>query len=169
MSIPAIVVAGNPATASPVTSDAVLRVAMHESILRTHARSAEIRPANTSKAYSARHLEFQQWCSEKMFVDGFVVTGDKLHLFLEEKVIGRIHRKRRRNFSDPVRKVGKSTVFGYATAMVDLWRQQKAMGMNTHPSPRDANVKALLKNSEYETQRNRRENFVDRGIGTLTD
>ena len=43
------------------------------------------------------------------------------------------------------------------------------MKMNSHPDPRDANVKLLLKNAEYDTQQLRKANFVDRGIGTLLD
>ena len=115
-------------------SQASLNIEMHEAILRTHAKSIEIRPDNTTKTYSGRHLEFKQWCSVKGFIDGCTVTGDKFHLFLEEQVIGGASRKRRKNSNDPVRTLGKATVFGYTSSIVELWRQQPAMKMNLHLS-----------------------------------
>ena len=111
-----------------------LNIEKHEAILRTHAKSLEIRPENTTKTYSERYLEFKQWCSVKGFVDGCSVTGDKLHLFLEEQVIGRASWKKRKNYNDPVRTVGKANVFGYTSSIVDLWRQQTTMKMNSHLS-----------------------------------
>ena len=141
-----------------------LNIQIHEAILRTHAQSILTRPRSTSKAYSGRHVK--KWFAEKSFLDGVTVTGDKLHLFLHEQVIGRGSRKRHRDDETSIRKVGKSTVVGYNAAIVDLWRQQKAMMMNNHPNPRDCNVKRLLKNAECETQQHRKANFIDRGIGT---
>lgn len=41
--------------------------------------------------------------------------------------------------------------------------------MNTHPHPRDPDVKAFLDNKKRETTRIRIENFDDRGVGTLLD
>jgi hypothetical protein len=150
-------------------STAALSIQMHEAILKTHEHCLNIRPSNTSRAYSIRHDEFKKWCVEKAFIDGITVTGDKLHLFLHEQVIGRSRKKRKGNGDQVLQNVGKSTVLGYTSAIVDLWRQQASMRMNSHPNPRDANVKLLLKNTEYDTQQLRKANFVDRGIGTLLD
>ena len=149
-----------PSAASAVNGPtvSVLNVEMQQSILRTQARGFEIRPSNTTKAYAARHVEFQKWCIEKGFIDKCTVTGDKLHFFLAEQVISRDSRKRRRSGSEPARKVGKATVHGYTAAIVDLWRQQAAMGMNSHPNPHDSNVQRLLKNAQYETQQHRKTN-----------
>ena len=43
------------------------------------------------------------------------------------------------------------------------------MNMNSHPHPRDANVKSLTETLHRERDAHRRENFIDRGIGTLQD
>jgi hypothetical protein len=129
----------------------------------------QIGPNSTSKAYSARHQEYQQWCIEKGFIDGVTVTGDKLHLFLHQQVIGRGSKRSKGSEGPACRKVGKSTVLGYTAAVVDLWRQQTAMRVTSHPNPRDSNVKRLLKNAEYETHQHGKVYFVDRGIGTLVD
>jgi hypothetical protein len=151
------------------STDGSAYVEMQQAILETHAQSLQIRPNSTSKAYSARQQEYQQWCIEKRFIDGATVTGDKLHLFLHQRVIGRDFKKSKGSDGRACRKVGKSTVLGYTAAIVDLWKQQTAMRVTSHPNPRDSNVKRLLKNAEYETHQHRKANFVDRGIGTLVD
>ena len=89
-------------------------------------------------------------------------------MFLHEQVIGRSRKKRKGNGDQVLQKVGKSSPRD-TSAIVDLWRQQASMKMNSHPNPRDANVKLLLKNAESDTQQLRKANFVDRGIGTLLD
>ncbi|OWZ11052.1 hypothetical protein PHMEG_00015984 [Phytophthora megakarya] len=65
--------------------------------------------------------------------------------------------------------VGKATVKGYVTAMVDLWRQQQRMKINNHPSPRDDAVVMLLKVTEDEEDDRRRINVDDRGTDAMLD
>ena len=49
----------------------------------------------------------------------------------------------------------------YVTALTDLYREQKALGMNSHPTPREDNVREYLKSlqrrdaqRDRETQKN---------------
>lgn len=63
----------------------------------------------------------------------------------------------------------KEGLEGYCRPIVDLWRKQQNLGMNTHPTPRGSDVQAFLKNKEQETLRHSRSEFADRGIHTLLD
>eukprot|EP00644_Phytophthora_capsici_P004007 jgi/Phyca11/108492/e_gw1.15.769.1 len=129
-----------------------MRVELEESVLRTYNKVSDIRPQNTSRAYTNKQNEFKQWCVDKgaAFNDSarFTVTGPKLHLFLEECVIGREKRRKGHN--------GRS-------------EKQKRLNINNYPSPRDDAVTALLKITEYEEDDRRRKNFADRGADTMLD
>ncbi|OWY95752.1 hypothetical protein PHMEG_00034165 [Phytophthora megakarya] len=45
--------------------------------------------------------------------------------------------------------ISRLTVNSYIAAIVNLWQQQAHMKINSHPSPRDDAVSALLKLTEY--------------------
>ncbi|OWZ03221.1 hypothetical protein PHMEG_00025085 [Phytophthora megakarya] len=63
--------------------------------------------------------------------------------------------------SEQQQTISRSTVNTYVAAMVDLWQQQAHMKINSHPSPRDDAVSALLKLTEYnEDERNLRNLLV---------
>ncbi|KAM4062340.1 centromere DNA-binding protein complex CBF3 subunit, domain 2 domain-containing protein [Hirsutella rhossiliensis] len=77
------------------------------------------------------------------YCDGATVTEEKLLLFLVEEVAGRPLKVRSRKAAtdtpqDETRLAWRS-VRTYVTAITDLYRTQKALGMNTHPSPREDN------------------------------
>ena len=57
------------------------------------------------------------------------------------------------------------SVRGYITALTDLYRAQKAMGVNSHQSPREDNVKIL----ERRDAQREKEQFADKGRDTLLD
>ncbi|KAM4067951.1 centromere DNA-binding protein complex CBF3 subunit [Hirsutella rhossiliensis] len=57
----------------------------------------------------------------------------------------------------------------YVTAITDLYRTQKALGMNTHPSPREDNVREYLKSLQRRDAQRDRENYADKGRDTLLD
>lgn len=158
-------------TLTAMVEEARMDVELDESVSRTYTKVAAIRPENTSRAYKNKQAEFMQWCDAKgpafNSLTRYTVTGPKLHLFLEESVIGRS--KRRKSQSGRSQTVGKSTVNSYVAAMVDLWRQQQRMKINNHPSPRDDAVALLLQLTEYEEDNRRRKNFEDRGASTLLD
>ncbi|EGZ30699.1 hypothetical protein PHYSODRAFT_421820, partial [Phytophthora sojae] len=125
-----------------------------ESVLRTY---SNIHPQNTTRAYTNKQHEFKQWCDNKgaAFNDltRHTVTGPKVHLFLEECVIGR--EKRRKDRDGRCEKIAKSS--------------QKRLKINNYPSPRDDAVTSLLKSTEYEEDDRRRKNFADRGADTMLD
>ncbi|OWZ02399.1 hypothetical protein PHMEG_00026051 [Phytophthora megakarya] len=154
-----------------MSAETHMNVELDESMSRTYTKVAERRPKNTLKAYTNKQKEFMQWCDEKEAafnaLTRYTVTGPKLHLFLEERVIDRD--KRRKGPEGRTQTVGIATVKGYVAAMVDLWRQQQRMKINNHPSPRDDAVVMLLKVTEYEEDDRRRKNFDDRGTDTMLD
>ena len=57
----------------------------------------------------------------------------------------------------------------YVTAMTDLYRAQKAMGMNSHQSPREDNVREYLKTLQRRDAKLKKEQFADKGRDTLLD
>ena len=155
---------------------AQMEMQIEESLQRTRAHGDAIRPSNTLKAYTKRQQEFLKWCDSKQ--DGWVpgtahtVTAAKLHLFLEEQVIGRISRKGKQPADGtigPQKIISKATVNAYVAAIVDLWRSQCKRRINSNPHPVDHDVKQLLKNVGYGENKTKKDNYVDRGIGTLLD
>lgn len=151
-----------------------MRVALKESVQRTYEKTIIIRPKNTQRAYTKRQEEFIAWCTSKgaAFSDltRYTVTGEKLHLFLEECVIGRTKRhKGKSGPSERTETIGRATVNSYVAAMVDLWKQQARANINSNPSPRDDAVTTLLKLTQYEEDQRKRKNLADRGIDTLLD
>lgn len=143
--------------------NAGLQVEIDTSVLNTVATTLDNRPRNTKRKYDLYQHEYTRWCEAKLFPDQSTVTAGKLHLFLTDQVVGRASKKK----TDKV--IGHSTVCGYANAIVDLYNQQCNMRMNSHPHPRDASVKQLMRNVQMETTTTRKRNHVDRGIGSLLD
>ncbi|XP_044717917.1 centromere DNA-binding protein complex CBF3 subunit [Hirsutella rhossiliensis] len=107
------------------------------------------------------------------YCDGATVTEEKLLLFLVEEVAGRPLKVRSRKAAtdtpqDETRLAWRS-VRTYVTAITDLYRTQKALGMNTHPSPREDNVREYLKSLQRRDAQRDRENYADKGRDTLLD
>jgi hypothetical protein len=77
------------------------------------------------------------------------VTEEKLLLFLVEEVTGRPLKAKSRKADDDVppleTRLSWRSVRGYVTALTDLYRTQKALGVNSHLSPRKASVREYLK------------------------
>jgi hypothetical protein len=91
----------------------------------------------------------ESFCERKQYCDGDTVTEDKLLLFLVEEVTARPLRAKSCKVSDDVPHdktwLAWCSVRAYITAVTDLYREQKAMGMNSHPTPREDNVREYLK------------------------
>ncbi|KAM4062466.1 centromere DNA-binding protein complex CBF3 subunit, domain 2 domain-containing protein [Hirsutella rhossiliensis] len=143
--------AGSRAKPSSVRVDQRIRQnAINDAELRANAQTIlsaihESRPRNTTSAYAPKQEEFEQFCRHKQYCDGATVTEEKLLLFLVEEVAGRPLKVRSRKAAtdtpqDETRLAWRS-VRTYVTAITDLYRTQKALGMNTHPSPREDNVR----------------------------
>ncbi|KAK4243908.1 hypothetical protein C7999DRAFT_17800, partial [Corynascus novoguineensis] len=120
------------------------RSAVNNAELRANAQSIlsmihEHRPKNTSLAYEPKQREFQDFCRRKQYEDGDTVTEDKLLLFLVEDVANRPLKTKSPKVDNEVpqekTRLAWRSVRSYITAITDLYRTQKARGMNTHPSP----------------------------------
>ena len=61
------------------------------------------------------------------------------------------------------------SVRAYVSAVTDLYREQKAMGMNSHPTPREDSVREYLKSLQRRDAQREREQFADKGRDTLLD
>ncbi|KAK0542329.1 hypothetical protein OC846_006770, partial [Tilletia horrida] len=110
------------------------------------------------------------------------VTGDKLLLFLRERVYKRSVRKRKRSSSQSPRKAPRSdahdeagqdgpdaldsqgkerdfpqtiswqTLETYTSALIDLYHQQANARVNSHPHPRTNAVKQLIETARKDQQ-----------------
>ena len=65
--------------------------------------------------------------------------------------------------------LGWRSVRAYISAIADLYREQKAMGMNSHPTPREDNVREYLKSLQRRDAQREKEQFADKGRDTLLD
>jgi hypothetical protein len=101
------------------------------------------------------------------------VTEEKLLLFLVEDVTARPLRAKSRKADDDVpsgeTRLAWRSVRSYVTAVTDLYRAQKAMGMNSHPSPREASIREYLKTLQRQDSQRQKEQFADKGRDTLLD
>lgn len=161
---------------------------------------------NTEKTYKPAIDHWNAWISSTEYqaqppetnnyiglVHLFIlVTGDKLFIFLNTQVIGRLPQKKGRkqrdfdrndlnNYLGPVAEngqmtIGIQTINKYCSALVGLWKKQKEVLRITNCAhPRsisqfltvDVAVKKLIDNARnYETTKKRLE-YRDRGIGTI--
>jgi hypothetical protein len=133
------------------------------SVFETVKETLEKRPDSTSRKYGTYQREYIEWCNNKRFPDQDTVTCGKLHLYLQQEVVGRSSKINKE------KRIGHQTVCGYVNAIVDLYNQQVSLRRNSNPHPRSNAVKLLLSNIKSETTKIKKQNYQDRGIGTLLD
>jgi predicted methyltransferase len=101
------------------------------------------------------------------------VTEAKLLLFLSESVTSRPLKGNNRRLSANIPKeetrLSWRSVRGYVTAITDLYRMQKLLEMNSHPSPRVDAVRDYLKSLQRRDAERDRAQFTDKGRDTLLD
>lgn len=121
----------------------------------------------------AKAGEFRRFCERKQYQDGETVREDKLLLFLVEEVVHRPLRSRSRKAAEdtPLSETRLSwrLVRSYITAITDLYRAQKALGMNTYPSPREDNAREYIKSLQRRDAEQQKANYADKGRDTLLD
>ena len=131
------------------------------------------RPKNTASAYEPKQEEFRQFCRRKQYQDGETVTEDKLLLFLVDEVVHRPLRSRSQNAAQDTplseTRLAWRSVRSYITAITDLYRSQKALGMNAHPSPREDNAREYIKSLQRRDAEQQKANYADKGRDTLLD
>ena len=132
-----------------------------------------MRPKNTILAYGPKQEEFRRFCERKQYQDGDTVTEDKLLLFLVEDVAQRPLRGRDKK-AVPEMPLKESclawrSVRTYVTAITDLFREQKALGMNNHTSPREDNVREYIKSLQRRDAARDKAAYADKGRDTLLD
>jgi centromere DNA-binding complex CBF3 subunit-like protein/transcriptional activator of glycolytic enzymes GCR1 len=162
----------------PSPSSRIERAAINNAELRTNSYKVRDiicagRPKGTTLAYEPKQKEYRRFCDRKQYQDGDAVTEDKLLLFLIEDVVGRPLRMKSRRAADeiPLHKTRLSwrSVRGYVTAITDLYQQQKALGVNSHPSPRVNSVRAYIRTLQRQDTQQDKLNYADKGRDTLLD
>ncbi|KAI8069197.1 transcriptional activator of glycolytic enzymes-domain-containing protein [Gongronella butleri] len=107
----------------------------------------------TSKTYAPRQKEFRNWCDvsfpDEPIDERYIVTGEKLHAFMVQQVIGRRYKK------DSNKKIKVGTCGQYVAAIVDYYQKQVRLGINHHEHPRRA-CDELLTNLRREERENRK-------------
>ena len=133
----------------------------------------EARPKNTHKIYKPKQKEFREWCERKQFRDQDTVTEDKLLLFVTTEVAGRPLRAKSFKVDKSVplhqTRLNWTSVRSYVSAITDLYREQKALGINCHPSPREDTVRQYLKTLQRRDTKRQKDQFADKGRDTLLD
>ena len=133
----------------------------------------DARPKNTLAAYEPKQREFRDFCERKQYQDADTVTEDKLLLFLTEEVADRPLRAKSLKAAEdtPLQatRLAWRSVRSYTTAITDLYRTQKALGMNAHPSPREDNVREYLKSLQRRDAQQDKASYADKGRDTLLD
>ncbi|KAK4233479.1 short-chain dehydrogenase [Achaetomium macrosporum] len=135
--------------------------------------ASQYRPKNTASVYEPKQEEFREFCRRKQYCDGDTVTEDKLLLFLVEDVANRPLKTKSPKADDGVpqenTRLAWRSVRCYITALTDLYRTQKALGINAHPSPREDNVREYLKTLQRRDAQQDKANYADKGRDTLLD
>jgi hypothetical protein len=156
----------------------VQRDAFNNAELRANAQNIlslihSMRPKNTTSTYEPKQREFQEFCRLQQYHDGDTVTEDKLLYFLTKSVTNRPLRAKSRKVDPDVpqdeTRLAWRSVRSYITAITDLYRTQKARGMNTHPSPREDNVRDYLKSLQRRDAEQAKTGYTDKGSDTLLD
>ena len=138
-------------------------IGLEQDQLATMREAQERRPPNTKKSYCSKQKEFVEWMRQQSFIDHITVTGPKVHSFLRSV----LNRPSKRKSSQAV---GFSTLKAYGAACIDLYRQQQYLHSNSNPHPRNnPAVKQLFETARASTHAHKRQNFEDRGAGTIQD
>jgi hypothetical protein len=61
------------------------------------------------------------------------------------------------------------SVQAYISAVTDLYQERKALGMNSHLTPREDNVREYIKSLQQRDAQQEKEQFADKGRDTLLD
>ncbi|KAF4144844.1 Centromere DNA-binding protein complex CBF3 subunit domain-containing protein [Phytophthora infestans] len=107
------------------------------------------RRARNTRSYEPKQGEWVRWCNGRQFVDESVVTEGKILLFLEEVVRPRGSRHKQDG------KVAPLSV--------------EVSGIGFHPHPRGKALSEYLRTHKRDRTARRREEFNDRGKGTMQD
>ncbi|KAG2216370.1 hypothetical protein INT45_007373 [Circinella minor] len=100
-------------------------------------------------------------------VDELVTEAKRLR-FLKEVVDKTGNRKHKRDDGETMA-LGYESNQQYIKAVIDLYHDQVAAGVNSHPHPRGQKVNTWRKVKAKHNRDTLRENFTDRGVGTLQD
>ncbi|KAK3898183.1 transcriptional activator of glycolytic enzymes-domain-containing protein, partial [Staphylotrichum tortipilum] len=61
------------------------------------------------------------------------------------------------------------SVQAYITAITDLWQQQRTLGMNSHPSPRENTAREYVRTLQRQHAAESRSTYTDKGQDTVVD
>ncbi|GAB9464207.1 Short-chain dehydrogenase [Globisporangium polare] len=147
------------ANAVALKNDQDLVEAVRE-VLADHLRLRH--PHSTSRAYEAHQRAWRQWCQDRRFSDGVEVSESKLSLFLKKEFVHQRGVERKMALS-------REGVQNYVKAIVDLYKSQQSLSVNTHPHPRGKALKVFLYNDTLLTNKHKRDEYEDRGDGTVLE
>lgn len=102
------------------------------------------------------------------FDDGLLVTEGKMLLFLKQEVLLKGKHSKLDDKGNPV-PLSKSALEGYVKAVSDLYNQQTALKINTHPHPRAHVYRSFMSTYAHQTFKRRIETYEERGKHTLSD
>jgi len=102
----------------------------------------------TLTEYVPKQQEFKEWCIAKQYADGILVTPDKLLVYLSTYIIPRGsrigHRKKNRDEPQEHIPLSHGGIEKYICAIICLYREQVALGLNKAENPRGMGLKGLM-------------------------
>lgn len=118
----------------------------------------------------------QDFCTKHGFVDGQLVSEDKLIMFLNTEVLSRelrtsrYKKERESTAGEKVQQtLGSNSIDGYVSAIISLYKFQHSSGHNHYTHPRGAKLQAVLDDRTRNEHVRRKAEYVDRGANTLLD
>ncbi|KAE8260648.1 hypothetical protein A4X13_0g227 [Tilletia indica] len=156
-------------------------------------QSVGARPQGTTKSYCPKQSKWQEFCKERKFDDGTLVTEAKILLWLQQSIVPAGNsRKKARSSLDKKEGKGKgtqqqqasqeqedggeeraalaaSTIESYVSGVIDLYKQQVSLGTNLHGNPRGKALTSYLQSLQREEAKRKRAMYEDRHAGTIQD
>lgn len=135
---------------------------------RILAEAQQLRPINTTKTYASKAREFEAWMNSQEFIDGSTVTAGKVVSFLcsVRDRPSKVDRLLLLTIASKI--IGFQSIKSYSSACIDLYQKQVALGQNNHSHPKfDPAYKAFIRSCRSSISRVARQNYVDRGSGTI--
>ncbi|KAL9932371.1 hypothetical protein V8E36_008850 [Tilletia maclaganii] len=144
-------------------------------------KAVDARPKGTRKSYDPKQAKWKEYCDERKFDDGQLVTEAKLLLWLQSSIVptGNTKKKARGAGGDggadkereapAAAPLSYRTIDGYVSAALDMYKQQQSLGTNTHAHPRGKALTSYLESMVRDETKRKRDEYEDRQAGTIQD
>ena len=115
----------------------------------------------------------QAFCKQKQYCNNNTVIEDKLFFIIIKEVAGQPLKgkscKANNNILQEEIQLLQQSVYGYITALTDLYWMQKAIKINSHLFLWEDSIREYLKTLQWRDVQHKKKQFVNKGRDTLFD